>query len=1259
MAITRKEKIERKFGTVDMGGSWEAPVLELETDDGMIEVLGWDGMNEDPDNSEMPWQVLAALTPEGETKYIAVPLASIEYLGMKTEAIGGDDMSDEERAELYNNMTDEQLGEVGEKIEAEQRKAWLNFINFGDDWEANAMEFIPKNIAKKKTDFNLRDMIMKIWQDPNAEVVKVGEHSLHLADKKIGDRYFFGNGPDWAIGSVLYPYRKFMEGVVDTIKKGTDCYVDGRTGRVYPADAFRDGDEVPEYRISVTNISITEADIENDWAKAWDDERKIPATLTHGVTGTVNIMRRDENGNWSTARTFNRVKLADIPAMNMSNGRFKKGGSIYSIVNKAFSWNTKLRTAGMALQEGLEVGIYDFVNQLGSRISDTDLSRADATFFDKINMNSGFTEIFLNAHNTEGDADSELEELFGEQFNDEEEATNESGDEEIKNDEVEDELTSEEGQKKENDVKKEKQGEAYIRTLNSVREWQDSISKKRSHLKGSAMYDNENNPFPRAQMTIRFDEKMNDPNLLTTYMTDSSGAPEGKNAPRVGRMLSIIRVGLDGTVYKPVLTLEQLKNVDAIMPEDVKWIRAFKKKGETDHEALEDCYFIRASQVNEDGTLKTVQYRGENIITAQLGESLVTIDPYNADRPVYISPDPRCDHVAGTEQSGLPQYSKEVRTQIKTSNLKDAAPRIETQSPSLFVDNEPAVGEELITKARMSGTVEKIEYGMTPEGKEEPVSMTVLYDDETRQTIDLRFKDKQNSKYAKRQQPCVGLEVGRRFAKGQALTDAPGVSMGMATAGPPLVIVICSGPGENGTDDSVFVSKRAADVLGYPIEEKQTEEIIVNEGGSPYGPTFIFNPTIGKESKLADGKYDCSKLGDDGIVKDGEIVKAGDIIAYKAVPNGTKKRTVGEQLAMKRPEAGKPFTPPSDYKIIPIRARKGVVDARVTTKRITTGKGRSNLEFNYFKHLPVTTGSKISFDGIKSVVYVAEEGDGFFIHAPGSSNFEEREKEQKKVLKYIEEFNKFGDFCEDEIGKRIQSASGLTKEQIEKALAARGGGADKDIDGVNMRREFCTIIRKEKDIELAHIEENMSRPSILDGVEADIVTTEQSLMNRSTLSFLIAGLLMRYALELGVKIDRGIDSEHVFTDTMNMLRKAGLGDGSVKIHGKNGVNVIPMSNMQGGIALVINGMNVGKMVEIVRGDSAVTNSPMVEDSVKADALFAVRGTMVSESPSRNGSITKTSEQAAMYKLGFGTAISPEDSSDHYNPGYTEEFFGRD
>ena len=134
MAFIRNELIERR------GWDWEAPVYEMETDEGSVEILGWDGMDEDPDNSVMPWTLLSALTPEGETKYVAVPNRAVEYLSLRTEAVGGDDMSDEGREALYNSMSDSELEELTFRIEREQKRVWRAFCNYGDDWEGRAVE---------------------------------------------------------------------------------------------------------------------------------------------------------------------------------------------------------------------------------------------------------------------------------------------------------------------------------------------------------------------------------------------------------------------------------------------------------------------------------------------------------------------------------------------------------------------------------------------------------------------------------------------------------------------------------------------------------------------------------------------------------------------------------------------------------------------------------------------------------------------------------------------------------------------------------------------------------------------------------------------------------------------------------------------------------------------------------------------------------------------------------------------------------------
>lgn len=1161
MAFIRNELIERR------GWDWEAPVYEMETDEGSVEIFGWNGMDEDPDNSVMPWTLLSALTPEGETKYVAVPNRAVEYLSLRTEAVGGDDMSDEDREALYNSMSDSELEELTFRIEREQKRVWRAFCNYGDDWEGRAVENEIK-VSEKNHSFNLRDEILAVFGNDNAEVVKIGDHCLQLAGRKINGRYFFGNGSEWTLGSVLNPYREFMDGVVDEIRENASCYVDDQSGRVYPIAEYPEGVELPKYRIEVGGIKVKEAEVKKNWDKAAGDDRKIDDTITHSVTGTVAVYRRDDSGEWHAVSTSENCHLADIPAMNMDNGRFKKGGSIYSVVNKAFAGNTKLRTAGMTMRDALEVGIYDFLEELGSRVAAADFTRDDSSkrLVSGLNMNSGFKEVFLNARGGETDAEDEYV-FFGESDDKMEDDLDDFLEEDGKEEEKTEDLTEEERAKRFEESMKKAEEEAKSRDLKyrlsrilSSRE--QKYSRMRRGFKGSAMYDNENNPIPRAQLTVRFDEKMNDPTLLQNYIVDPSCSPEGKNAPRVGRMLSLIRVGMDGTVYKPVLTLDQLKNIDSITPESIKWINAFEEKGDVDKGALEYCYYIRAGLVNEDGSLRTEKVNGKDMITAQLGENWVLIDPYNADRPVYIGPDPRCDHAAGTEFYGLSQYSKDVRTQIMTSNQKDATTRTEYQVPSLIQDKEPAIGEELITRARGAGVIGKIEYGITSEGKNEPVSMRVDYDDGGSDTTDLRWREKLNSKNAKRQQPCPGIREGVRVRKGQPLTDAPGVSLGVATVGPPLLVLVSFGPGDFGTDDSVYISKHAAEVLGAPVTEKQTEEIITSESGSPYGPTFIFNPAIGKDSTIVNGKYDCSKLGPDGIIRDGETVSTGDIIAYMAVPNGSKTRGPGEQMAMERPKPGEPFTPPADYRIVPVKARKGVVNARVTVKKEKIDEGRGFLDISYMTHLPLTTGGKVSLNGVKATVHVAEEGDGIYIHAPGSK---------------------------------------------------------------------------------------------FDGVEVDLLETANSSMQRSTFSFLITGLIQRAALEKGVKVDLGVDTANVNTAVMNYLEENGFGDGTVQFYGSIGENRVSTSNMQNGLLLVVNGMNVQKFSEIIKGTTAVTNSPMVEDSVLADGMLTVRKAMVASSPSLNGSITKTAEQAATVRLGYGTMISPDDERDHFDPWYV----GRD
>lgn len=913
MAINKTEHIK------GVNAEWDAPVFEVEYDGTDFEVIGWNGIDENnPDNEKAPWQIYGAETKEGEIKYLAIPNNVAESLQL-----------DEERVT--------------------SKHIWRKFLNYGDDWSRVA-PFIPE---VRTSIINLIEEIKEI--KVSGKTIKLGKHCLDLGEQ------VFGIGPRSAIGPVLYSYDDFLARVVDTVRDEATCYINIQNGDIYK-EKDNPGLRPSSYKLEFNNLRIDMIDVQKEWTKPYDSQKIIKSSITHSLRGEV-VLSYYEQGVWKPIKTNTDMKLADLPAINEGNGLFKKSGSLYAIPCETFGNGKKLKTPGMKLYEALQVGIFDFCHSLGKQMLGFNFTSSYATerVLKGLDMNSGFNELFRSAQSGVRD-EEENNEIYYERV-------------------VEQELEEEDDEEKEENDNEKKTDNSSVEQGKTVK--YKIAGKPYFRLKGSAMYATDNNPIPRDALTVKISPSEgyvvgkndefyttkadeNNPTLLSCYYLDPSSSPEGKNGPLRGRLISHLRIGFDGTIYKPVVKPSQLKNLEEITSETIRWMQVFSTSGDVNQKCLEDYYYVRAGEVSEDGSFM-LNEKGH--VMAQKGANTYLVNP---DEDIYVAIDPKCDHTAGTDIAGIPGMSKENRTQIKNSQGKAATNTIEAQAPSLTGNRDAAIGQDLIYRAEDDGVIEKIEYGKSPTLEEVPVTMTVKYDSGERETIDLRAQAKNNSKNLREQRPSYGIIEGARIEKGQPLTDVNGVCQGEPVLGSSCIIAIGGGTAENGTDDCIMISSRLARLLGHYSTETQEDEVVTNESASGYGPYFTFNPIIGKDSKYYGG-YDCSKLGPDGVIKEGETVNGGDLIAWVMVPNGKVRRSMGEQLAMQHPKEGEPFTPPEDYKAVPVFAKTKIVNAKVSVSEISSGDGRKKRVFNYASYIPLENGSKISIDGMKGVVKVMPE----------------------------------------------------------------------------------------------------------------------------------------------------------------------------------------------------------------------------------------------------------------------------------------------
>ncbi len=132
-----------------------------------------------------------------------------------------------------------------------------------------------------------------------------------------------------------------------------------------------------------------------------------------------------------------------------------------------------------------------------------------------------------------------------------------------------------------------------------------------------------------------------------------------------------------------------------------------------------------------------------------------------------------------------------------------------------------------------------------------------------------------------------GVVVGEKVKKGQIIGDTSASKDGQAALGQNMLVAFMSWSGSN-YEDAIILSERV--VKDSKFTSIHIEEFVVNVRDTKLGPevTTCDIPNVG-ESKL-------KNLAEDGVIRVGAEVRAGDILVGKITPKGETQLTPEERL---------------------------------------------------------------------------------------------------------------------------------------------------------------------------------------------------------------------------------------------------------------------------------------------------------------------------------------------------------------------------
>ena len=333
--------------------------------------------------------------------------------------------------------------------------------------------------------------------------------------------------------------------------------------------------------------------------------------------------------------------------------------------------------------------------------------------------------------------------------------------------------------------------------------------------------------------------------------------PEGPNIGLINYLATFARINEYGFVEAPYRKVDK---ATGFVTKDVEYMTA---------DVEDDFYIGQASEpLDENGCLKNAR------ITCRHRNEIIEVDRGVID---YIDVSPRMMISIATSFIPFLQNDDANRALMGANMQRQAVPLLTTEPPIVAtgIEHKAAVDSEVCIKAEKPGTVTAVSA----------TDITVKYDDGDVQTYHLTKFARSNAGTCINQRPIV--VVGERVDTQQIIADGPSCSGGEVALGKNVLIGFVTWEGYN-YEDAILLNERLVreDVFtSIHIEEHETEA-----RDTKLGPEEITRdiPNVGEDT-LKD-------LDENGIIRVGAEVHAGDYLVGKVTPKGETELTPEERL---------------------------------------------------------------------------------------------------------------------------------------------------------------------------------------------------------------------------------------------------------------------------------------------------------------------------------------------------------------------------
>ena len=333
--------------------------------------------------------------------------------------------------------------------------------------------------------------------------------------------------------------------------------------------------------------------------------------------------------------------------------------------------------------------------------------------------------------------------------------------------------------------------------------------------------------------------------------------PEGPNIGLINYLATFARINEYGFVEAPYRKVDK---ATGFVTKDVEYMTA---------DVEDDFYIGQANEpLDENGCLKNAR------ITCRHRNEIIEVDRGVID---YIDVSPRMMISIATSFIPFLQNDDANRALMGANMQRQAVPLLTTEPPIVAtgIEHKAAVDSEVCIKAEKPGTVTAVSA----------TDITVKYDDGDVQTYHLTKFARSNAGTCINQRPIV--VVGERVDTQQIIADGPSCSGGEVALGKNVLIGFVTWEGYN-YEDAILLNERLVreDVFtSIHIEEHETEA-----RDTKLGPEEITRdiPNVGEDT-LKD-------LDENGIIRVGAEVHAGDYLVGKVTPKGETELTPEERL---------------------------------------------------------------------------------------------------------------------------------------------------------------------------------------------------------------------------------------------------------------------------------------------------------------------------------------------------------------------------